>query len=182
MSNILDIILTILLVALVFRGFLRGFVKEFFFLGTWAIGLLGAFLFYKQGGEFIRTQFSMEIPGLPEILGFIAIFLIVFLVCKFVRKILSDIINGMKLTSIDKLLGGIFGFVEGAVIVAAVLFVINLQSFVDLSGYIKDSLYGTLLLPLLPRLLDYIPKELPAIPELPNTSAFLFFRTGIFRG
>ena len=53
---VIDIVLLVLIALLVIRGFARGFVSEFFSLGAPVLGVLGAFLFYKNGGEFLRNR------------------------------------------------------------------------------------------------------------------------------
>ena len=151
----LDIGLTILIVLLAVRSFTRGFVSEFFSLGAPVLGILGGFLFYRNGAEFIRTYYLKELKGLPEILAFVAIFLIVYIVCKILNKILNDVIEGMKLDSIDKILGGIFGILEGIVMVSLVLFILSIQPLFDASAVLENSFYGKIILPIIVR----IPKE-----------------------
>ena len=144
-----DIGLTILIVLFAVRGFTRGFIREFFSLGAPALGIFVSFLFYKTGAEFIRTKYFADVKGLAEVLAFIVIFLIVFIICKLIQRMLSDVIKGMKLDSLDKLLGAAFGFLEGIVAVALVLFVISIQPIFDPSAVLQGSLYGRIILPLI---------------------------------
>jgi membrane protein required for colicin V production len=145
----IDIVLLILLILLTARGFIRGFIKEFFALGAPVLGILASFFFYKNGAEFLRTRFLMEWVIFSEILAFIAIFLIIFLLCKIVQKIINDVVDGMNLTTLDKVLGAVFGLAEGIVAVSLVLFVIVIQPLFDPSTVLNGSIFARIILPLI---------------------------------
>jgi membrane protein required for colicin V production len=145
----IDIALLVLLVLLTVRGFIRGFVGEFFSLGGPVLGILAGFLFYKNGAEFIRTRYLQDMVTISEIFAFVAIFLIVFLICKIIQKIIKDVVNGMNLTTLDKVLGAIFGLAEGILAVSLVLFVIVKQPLFDPSSVLNGSIFAGIFLPLI---------------------------------
>ncbi|MCL2479185.1 MAG: CvpA family protein [Treponema sp.] len=147
----IDIAFTVLLVLFTVRGSTRGFVKEFFSLGAPVLGVIGAFLFYKRGAEFITANYFQNIQGVPEILAFIIIFAIIFILCKMLQKILSDVIKGMNLTSFDKILGLVFGIIEGIAVVGLVIFIISIQPIVNPDDILGNSLFGKLLMPFIPK-------------------------------
>ena len=138
---VIDIVLLVLLILLAIRGFIRGFVSEFFALGAPALGILAGFFFYKNGAEFLRARFFNDLKVIPEILAFIALFLIVYIVCKIVQKIICDVVSGMNLTTMDKVLGAIFGLVEGILAASLVLFIINRQPLFDPSKVLETSIF-----------------------------------------
>ena len=162
----IDIILTVLVVLLTFRGFSRGFIREFFALGAPALGVIGGILFYRAGAEFLKEKYFSNIKGLPEILAFIAIFFIIYIVCKALQKLINDVIKGLNLSSLDKLLGGIFGIVEGLAVIALILFCISIQPFFDSGNLLENSLYGKILLPLVTK------PVMDGLDILPNTARF----------
>ena len=178
MTEYIDIIFTVVILLLAFRGFLQGFVKEFFTLGAPALGLLGGFLFFKMVGDIIREEFMHDTEGIPEILAFVAIFLAIFLVCKLVQKILSDIINGLKLSSLNKILGCFFGVIEGVAVVAVLLFLANMMPVFDKEELMRTSVFAQYLLPFITKNI-HIP--FPEKSE-PLTPAFLYIRSRIFAG
>jgi membrane protein required for colicin V production len=145
----IDIVLLILLILLTARGFIRGFVTEFFALGAPVLGILASIFFYKNGAEFLRTKFLLEWIIFSELLAFVAIFLIVFLICKLVQKIINDVVDGMNLTTLDKVLGAVFGLAEGIVAVSLVLFVIVIQPLFDPSTVLHGSIFAGIILPLI---------------------------------
>ena len=113
------------------------------------LGILGAVLFYKNGAEFIRTKTMAEVKYIPEILAFIGIFLIVFILFKMIEKVLKDIINGIKLSGVDKLLGAAFGIVEGIAIVSLLIFLISVQPLFSAGPVLDGSIFADILLPLI---------------------------------
>jgi membrane protein required for colicin V production len=145
---VIDIVLLVLLILLTIRGFVRGFVDEFFSLGAPVLGILGAFLFYKNGGEFLRTRYFHGMKGIPEVLAFIAIFLIIFLVCKIVQKILSDVVSGTNLSTLDKVLGALLGLVEGLLGVSLMLIIIRIQPLFDYKPVLQGSFFANVILPI----------------------------------
>ena len=147
---LLDIILFILLVLLTLRASLRGFVKEFFSLGAPVLGILAAIFSYKYGAAFIRANYIRdEAWGLPEVLAFAIIFILAFIACKIVQKILDDVIKGLNLTGLDKLLGGVIGLAEGFIVISVVLIIIYIQPVFDSMGLLLGSISGRYLLPLI---------------------------------
>jgi membrane protein required for colicin V production len=143
----IDIALTVIGVLLVIRGWTRGFVKEFFAVGAPIIGIIAGVLFYKSGGAFLRTKVFADVKDLPEVLAFIALFFIGFLLCRLVQKIVNDVINGMKLDSLNKLLGALFGLAESFAIIALVVFIVRVQPLFDPDKVIGNSVYAKMVLP-----------------------------------
>jgi len=164
----IDIVFTIVAVCLTLRGLSRGFIKEFFLLGTPVVGIIISFLFYGQVADLLRESYLKDISGLSEFVAFIGIFLVVLLAGRIAQKILTDVITGLKLGSLNKVLGGAFGLVEGLVLMALFFFVCSIQPIFDSSELIGSSLYGKILIPLLP---EFINPNTIKIPE--NTTTYI---------
>ena len=145
----IDIIFIALIALFMLRCFLRGFLREFFSIAAIVLGLIASLYFYKNGGEFIRNNYIPDVRTIPEIIAFIALFAIVFLVMKILEYLLKDIIEGIKLGGVDRFIGIIFGFVEGIVVVSLVLFIIRVQPLFDPDSLLSDSLFARAILPLI---------------------------------
>jgi len=145
----IDYIFLILLALFVLRCYLKGFVSEILSMAAIVLGLLASLFFYKNGGVYVRERFLMEIKAIPEILAFIALFVIVFVAVKLLEFMLKGIINGIKLGGADKFLGLIFGFIEGLVVICLILFLLRVQPLFDPSSILSDSFFADLLLPLI---------------------------------
>ena len=150
MSNIpvIDIIFLILIILMVIHGLLKGFIGELFSWAPMVLGICTAIFLYPAGAEFIRGWVFQNVKYVAEILAFAAIFIIIILVLKLLERILKDIIAGAKLGGIDKLLGTLFGLIEGIALTTAILLVLYVQPLFDASKVIGDSFFARLLLPL----------------------------------
>ena len=124
--NVLDIILGVFLLILMFNGFRKGFIKN-------VIGLLGLVVivfFIAKTGHLVKalliTKFEIgEI--LATILSYILIALIITIVAKIVIKILHMIIDFLRISWLNKLLGTLFGLFNGALIIAIIILLLNLS-------------------------------------------------------
>jgi membrane protein required for colicin V production len=143
----LDFIFVALVLIFIIRCYLKGFISELLSMAAIVLGLLASLYFYKNGGEFLRNRFMPEMKTIPEILAFIALFLIVFLVIKLLEIMLKGIINEIRLGGADRFLGIIFGFAEGLAVVSLILFVLRIQPLFDPSPILSDSFFAGLLLP-----------------------------------
>ena len=125
----------------------KGFVAEILSIAAMILGILSAIFFFRRGAVFIRDSFMPEMKIVPEILAFIAIFLIVFVIIKILQIMLKNIIEGIHLGGLDRVLGLLFGFAEGIVIVCLLLFLISIQPFIDTGRILEGSFFAELLLP-----------------------------------
>jgi len=142
----LDIIFIILLGLLVLRGFLKGFTGEFFSIASVALGVIAAFFFFKSGAEFLRSRY-LQMPFLPEILAFLAIFIIVYIAGKFIGHIIQDIIKRLNLHTFDKVLGIFLGLAEAFAVIIIVLFILVKQPLFDPAPLVGKSIFAWLLWP-----------------------------------
>lgn len=147
--SVIDVIFILLLILFVVRCYLKGFVSELFSMAAVVLGLLASLFFYKNGGEYLRSRFWPELKLIPEVIAFISLFLIVFIVIKLLEIMLKGIINGVSLTGADRFLGIIFGLAEGIVVISLVVFVLRIQPLFDPSSILSESVFARLLLPLI---------------------------------
>jgi len=149
MSNlaVIDYVFIALILLMVIHGYFKGFVEELFSWATIILALWMGVLFYAAGGAFIRTKILENVRVVPEVLAFVAIFIIVTAVLKLLKRLLKDVIEGARLQSLDKILGVIFGAIEGLAITTLILFVIRVQPLFDASSIIGESVFADFLLP-----------------------------------
>jgi membrane protein required for colicin V production len=142
----IDIVFGSLILILVVRCALRGFIEEFMSMAALVLGLLCAILFFKPGAEYVRSKLGDQY--LPELVAFVGLFLIAFVLVKILERILKDIMEQVKLGGVDRLLGVLLGLVEGLLVVSAALFVLSKQPLFDSSALLDNSFFAKLLLPL----------------------------------
>ena len=151
MSNIpvIDLIFMILIVLMLIHGYVKGFIAEFFSWAALVLAIWGAVILYPRGALFIRGRIMENVKAIPEILAFVAIFLIIMIIVKMVEQVLKDVVNGAKLGGVNKVLGLIFGLIEGFTITALILFILTIQPLFDAGPMIGESIFGQILLPLI---------------------------------
>jgi len=151
MSNIpmIDLIFAGFILLMVIHGFVKGFVEEFFAWAAMILAIWAAVLLYPAGAVFIRSKILHNVRYVPEILSFIAIFIIVMIIVKLVEFILKDVIDGTKLRGVDKILGLLFGLVEGITLTALVVFVLSVQPVFKIEKLLSESFFAQLLIPLI---------------------------------
>ena len=147
--TVMDIVFIVLIGLFAVRCYLKGFVSELLSMAGFALGILAALFFYKNGADFLRDRFWPGLRTIPEILSFIFLFIFVLIVVKLLAIMLKGIIDGIRLGGADRTLGIIFGIAEGIAVVSLVLFLIRVQPLFDPSAILSDSFFANLLLPLI---------------------------------
>jgi len=144
---VIDIVFVVIIAISAFRCAARGFIGELLSMAALIFGMLAAICFFRWGGVLIRTWFMPEVRVLPEVIAFIALFLIVFITIKIIEITLKNIIEGVQLGGLDRMLGFLFGFVEGIIIVCLILFLINILPPVISGPVLEQSFFAKILLP-----------------------------------
>ena len=145
----IDIVFMVIIAISSLRCAARGFISELLSMAALIFGLLAALLFFKQGGALVRAWFMPDIKVIPEIIAFIAFFLIVYITVKIIEMTLKSIIEGVQLGGLDHLLGFVLGFVEGVIVVCLLLFLISIQPFFNADSMLEDSFFARILLPII---------------------------------
>jgi membrane protein required for colicin V production len=145
--EVIDIIFAALMVIIIVRCALKGFVEEVMSVAALVLGFGTAFFFHKKGAAFLVERYIPDMKILPEVLAFVAIFLIVFLAVKFLEFILKDIIARIHLSGVDRFLGAVFGFIEGIVLVSLAIFVLTIQPLFDIQPALEKSYFAQALTP-----------------------------------
>ena len=147
--SVIDIVFIGLMGLFIIRCYLKGFVSELMSVAALVLGILAALFFYRNGAEFLRANFWQDLDTIPEIVAFISLFIIVFIIVKLLEIMLIDIIHNVSLTRADSFLGIIFGFAEGLAVVSLILFFLRIQPLFDPSVILSDSIFARILLPLI---------------------------------
>jgi len=151
MSNIpvIDMIFFVLIILMIVHGYVKGFIEELFSWAALVLALGTAVFLYSAGAEFIRRRAFQNVRYVAEVIAFVVIFLVVMLLIKMLEHVLKDVIVGAKLGGVNKLLGAIFGLIEGVALTALILFVLAVQPLFNPAKVIGDSFFAQLLLPLI---------------------------------
>lgn len=126
--NVLDIVLGIFLLVLLFHGLQRGFIKS-------VIRLLSLFIIViiiAKSGHIFKGMLMVRL-GFSEFIAiacsYILIAITIVIIAKVTVKILQMVIDFLHLKWLDKLLGAFFGVLNGTLIIAIMLLLLNLLPF-----------------------------------------------------
>jgi len=144
---VIDLLFAVLIVLMVIHGYVKGLVEEIFSWATIVMAIWLAIFFYPAGGAFIRTKTMENVRVVPEVLAFVGIFIIVTFILKMLERVLKDVIQGAKLGNLNKVLGAVFGVIEGLAITTLIIFVLRVQPLFDASSLIGESIFAEILLP-----------------------------------
>jgi len=143
----IDVVFMVIIAISALRCAARGFISELLSMAAFIFGLLAAIFFFRGGALLIRGWFMPEVKVLPEIIAFVALFLLVYIAIKTVEATIKKIIEGVQLGQLDHFLGFLFGCVEGVVIVCLLLFLISILPFFNADSVLEKSLFAKILLP-----------------------------------
>jgi len=98
----------------VLLGLVRGVVRELFALGGWIVGLLLAVRFAEPLAAFL----PLELPlGARTVLVSLVVVVATLLLAALVAALLRATLAAAKISFEDRLLGGLFGVVRGAILI-----------------------------------------------------------------
>jgi membrane protein required for colicin V production len=125
--NAVDLIIIAVLGLSVLVGLWRGLISELLALVTWVAAFWVAWTY----GPAVSAHFerTIETPMLRLLVGYGLCFIAVLIVGALVRFVLHRLVDGTGLGGTDRLLGMIFGFARGVLLVTLIVFLVDLTSF-----------------------------------------------------
>jgi membrane protein required for colicin V production len=136
--NLLDILLVIVVATSVVTGFLAGFARVGIGFIATISGLVFGFWFYWIPADWIHRHLTQSLT-LANLMGFFAVFFGFVLVGALIGKLLSKLFKWTGLSWLDRLMGGLFGFVRGALTGIAVVAVLLAFASKPLPNWMIDS-------------------------------------------
>ena len=144
----IDIVFGVILVFVVLRATIRGFVKEFLSAAALIGAIALAVAFSGMLAVTIDQQWSTG--AWSQVIAFLGIFVVVYLVIKFFETTLHRIVHRINLSGLDRALGLFVGIIEGIVVVAVLILLLQVQPFIEPEALLGDSIFARLLTPLFP--------------------------------
>lgn len=177
--SVIDFIILLILAGFVWKGIKMGLIES-------VGGIVGLFV-----GAFIAGQYYNEVAEMLEgllfgstilanVLGFLVVFILVnraiALLFWIIDKIFHIIAIIPFLKTFNRLLGGIFGLLEGLIFIGIIVYVLSMAPF---SGSLQESvaasrfsgIFGTvgkIASPFIPDSVENWQESLPSMPSLPE--------------
>jgi membrane protein required for colicin V production len=118
----IDLAIVIVLAASVIGGFAQGLLRSVFSLCGLFFGLVLAAWNYGRIAAILMPM--VKIDAIADALGFLLIALLVMMIASLIGAVLSKMIHGIGLGCLDRIAGGLFGFLQGALMVTIVILVV----------------------------------------------------------
>lgn len=152
--NLADYIMVGVVVISTLISLVRGFLKELISLVIWVVGFFIAIKLYEALAVVLEPYIANAV--VRQIVSFAGIFLLVLILGALFNYLFSFIIVKSGLSGTDRLLGMVFGFTRGILLVATVLLLISATSFVQDEWWKKS-----ILIPHLQVIVDWLRIFLP---------------------
>jgi membrane protein required for colicin V production len=145
---VFDVIGIVVLLAAGFRCAFRGFVTEFLSVLAVLTGLTLSVLFTSALTP-VLAPYLGESFWTP-IVAFLIIFLVGYLIIKVIESTLHRIIEKIQLEKLDQALGFFLGLVEGLLVLAILVFVLQLQNVIEVKALLEESYIARVLQRIIP--------------------------------
>jgi membrane protein required for colicin V production len=110
-----DYVVIAVVIGSVIVALMRGLVAEMLSLGTWLL----AFWCAKEFAPLVADKLPGGLggEGMRLVMGFVLLFFLVWLACALGRVVLTGLLDSVGLGGVNRLLGGVFGFARGLLLV-----------------------------------------------------------------
>jgi len=156
--NWLDIVIMVGIGVAAFVGVRKGIIKMVLTLAGLVVGIVLAGRYY---GPFSQQLTLISSPGWAKVAAFAIIFIGVMIIATVLARLLKWAASAIMLGWVNRLGGGILGFVVGAMFCGA--FLAMWVKFLGMTGAIAQSTIAPILLDQFPRVLALLPEEFGAI-------------------
>jgi membrane protein required for colicin V production len=154
--NVVDVIIVVIAFMAAVVGTVRGFALEFSSRAGFLIGFVIALLFSRLVSSLLMENFDLP-PLVATLIAFVILFIIGYILMMMVGSLLDKTLDALGLDWLDRLLGLVLGVVEVFVVVAFLVYLLELQQVVDVSAYLNPSVLTTKLIkPLTPVGVDLV--------------------------
>jgi membrane protein required for colicin V production len=121
--NLLDLLLVVIIGISIATGFMAGFARVGVGFIATVSGLLFGFWYYNVPAAWIHEHWTMSASA-ANMLGFLVVFLMFLSAGAMIGKLLAKLFKWTGLGWLDRLLGGAFGLVRGALLAVITVAVI----------------------------------------------------------
>ena len=161
---ILDILFLIVLVAAVVKGLQRGLIIAAFSVLAFMAGLAAAIKLSTVVAMHLRGSVNLPAKWLP-ILSFIAVFIVVVLLVRYLAKLIETAVNFGLIGWVDKLFGVALYLLIYVTIFSVLMFYVVKMHLVS-SSTLDDSRSYPLIEPFGPRIIDWIGRVIPVFKDM----------------
>lgn len=135
--NFADLLFLLIALFFVIKGFFRGFISEFMSMAALIAGLAAALIFQNHVASLLKEMIKND--TFRPLVAFFILFIGTYILVKLVELMLHNAIEAIKMNSLDRLLGFVWGLLETAVIILIVVYFIYNFKFKAGMSFLKES-------------------------------------------
>ena len=124
MGNLFDLIVIVVIGITAFFGLRKDVVESVIKLVGFIVAVYVATKFHYVGADLVRNVLK-SLGGAQTVVGFVLVFLVVYLFFIILSMLLKNIIHSFKLTGLDRSVGVIFGVLKGLIILAMFIWILS---------------------------------------------------------
>ncbi|PHQ81000.1 MAG: colicin V synthesis protein [Coxiella sp. (in: Bacteria)] len=143
-------------------SFFRGFIREALSLLIWVIGIIVAFKFSPALQQYIHQITKWGV--LSYVVAFALIFLSVWLLGLLINLALRSVVKRAGLGGTDRMVGLVFGFLRGFLMVAVIMMFIDVSPFKN-TQLVKNSALVPQFKGIVAMLDQYVPKDVGPLAQ-----------------
>ncbi len=134
---LIDVTIFMLIAVFLVFGIMDGFVVSVLYLAAWVVGILSAWLFGGTFGSMLGANIEGLQPIIALCLGTLLAFLLPFLLLRIAARIAKFFVKkSTAITTVNRILGGVFGALKG---VAASVIILTVIHFLPVQGSLKQA-------------------------------------------
>ena len=156
----IDIVFAVIILAMAISATVKGFVVELFGKAAFVLGLLVAVMFYGKLYPFIVKWISVEF--FAQAVAFILLFIATYLLVKIIQHIVGTLFKSDIMSGLNRAMGFLLGIIEGILIVAVILIVLNTQPWFDTTELLGNSFFAKILAGIISQPADYVNQRISA--------------------
>jgi len=162
--NTLDLIILAMLAGGLVIGLRSGLIKQ-------VVGFVGLIVAFALALHLMRTVGAMAAeslgisPDIAPLVGFVLVFLVVQLAVFALIRILESLIGALKLTAVNRFLGGAVGVFKACLVLSVTFLVLGYLGIPSDATKQSSSLYATVST-LMPKAWDYAATALPQLEKV----------------
>ncbi|HMB91589.1 MAG TPA: CvpA family protein [Rhodothermales bacterium] len=162
--NTLDIIILVALAGGLIIGWRSGLIKQVLSFVGFIVAFLLSLQFMKVAGGMLETSLGIS-PDISPLAGFVLVFLVVQVVVFALVRMVEALVGVLRLTSVNRLLGGAVGAFKAALILSVAFLVLGYVQVPSEETEETSALYEPVST-VVPTVWDYVSDTFPQVVEL----------------
>ena len=136
----LDWVVFVVIITSTLLSLKRGFVQEVLSLATWVFAFIVAVKFSLSVQGFLVSQ--IQNVQFRYIVAFLGLFIISLCIGSLVSFLVGSLVRATGMTSTDRVLGMVFGFARGALILVVLVSLMSLSADIIKTAFWQDSIFA----------------------------------------